>query len=625
MTKNVLFYARYSTDRQDEQSIETQVALGREFARERGWTIIEIYEDRAISGTKLKSRPGIQSVLRRIKRGDIHVLLCVSVDRISRDMEHSSGILKQLRHEGIELWTVQAKAAVTDMELGLRSILSHEMIEQTRFRTREGMKTSVTKGRAAGGIAYGYRAKLVYDAKGNRIPGEREIDEEQAEIVRWIFEQYALGKSPKELAVELNSRTPPVPGPRGLKWRDTAIRGHRDRGAGILNNETYIGRLVFNRRNFRKNPETENREARMNDKSEWVVGEVPDLRIVSDELWAKVKKRQLAVEASFSHTTTNRLNRAHRPQYLLSGLLECDHCCGPYAIMAKDRYGCTNRQKKLPIDDLGGIVCTNAKTISRQELEARVLDAIPTNLLTPERTTSFQEEINRQVQKAAAASAKTAETIEAKLKAISSKQKLIAEQMTERMLAGQMKIAAFDQMLDDLEKERARLARELEEATPISLRRKKSDKAGLRDPDDPIIVNPAMFQSVLDAMTTALKGADAGNDTLAGYGQFVRSLVQKVVIAPSPDNRRADLTIHGRLASILASMEAFQDYSARMRDHYQRDYSNRVKADEFSDVKGRAFYLSRFQAILKEKEADWKRLQVSVVAGAGFEPAAFRL
>ena len=143
--------------------------------------------------------------------------------------------------------------------------------------------------------------------------------------------------------------------PMPLKWRDTAIRGHRDRGAGILNNETYIGRLVFNCRNFRKNPETENREARMNDMSEWVVGEAPELRIVSDELWAKVKKRQLAVEASFSHTTTNRLNRAHRPQYLLSGLLECDHCCGPYAIMAKDRYGCTNRQKKLPIDDLGGI------------------------------------------------------------------------------------------------------------------------------------------------------------------------------------------------------------------------------------------------------------------------------
>ena len=95
-----------------------------------------------------------------------------------------------------------------------------------------------------------------------------------------------------------------------------------------------------------------------------VVGDVPGLKIVSDELWTKVKTRQMEVEASFSHTTTNRLNRTHRPSYLLSGLLECQHCSGPYAIMAKDRYGCTNSQKKLPIEHLGDIVCPNSKIIS---------------------------------------------------------------------------------------------------------------------------------------------------------------------------------------------------------------------------------------------------------------------
>src|SRR5690606_4457574 len=110
---------------------------------------------------------------------------------------------------------------------------------------------------------------------------------------------------------------------------------------------------------LRQEPETESREARLNDRSEWVVGEAPELRIVDDALWIRVKQRQLEVEASFSHTTTNRLNRAHRPQYVLSGLLECAHCAGPYAIMAKDRSGCTNRKKKLPIDHLGTIVGTN--------------------------------------------------------------------------------------------------------------------------------------------------------------------------------------------------------------------------------------------------------------------------
>lgn len=116
-------------------------------------------------------------------------------------------------------------------------------------------------------------------------------------------------------------------------------------------------------------------------------------------------------------------------------------------------------------------------------------------------------------------------------------------------------------------------------------------------------------------MTTALKGAGDGNDTLVRYGQFVRSLVQKVVIAPSPDNRRADLTIHGRLAV------ASRDYSARMRGHYHRNCSTRVEAGEFSDVKEKAYYLSGFQAIL-EREADWKQFQVSAVAGARLQPAS---
>ncbi len=76
------------------------------------------------------------------------------------------------------------------------------------------MKTAVGKGKAAGGIAYGYRMKFEHDDKFNRIAGLREIDEEQAQIVRWIFEQYALGRSPQEMAIELNNRDLSVPGPR---------------------------------------------------------------------------------------------------------------------------------------------------------------------------------------------------------------------------------------------------------------------------------------------------------------------------------------------------------------------------------------------------------------------------
>lgn len=106
---------------------------------------------------------------------------------------------------------------------------------------------------------------------------------------------------------------------------------------------------------------------------EWVVTEVPPMRIVSDELWARVKERQLTTLENFSRTTTHRLSGADPPRYLLSGMLEC----APYAIMARDRYGYTNHKKHMPIDGLNGACCSNQKTIPCKNLEDWGLSCLP--------------------------------------------------------------------------------------------------------------------------------------------------------------------------------------------------------------------------------------------------------
>lgn len=141
MTKNVLFYARYSTDRQNEVSIETQTELGKKFVADRDWKLVATYSDSAISGTAFTFRPGIQQLLAHVKRERIDVVLCVNVDRLSRDVEHTSKILKDLNYHDCAIWTVEAGRAVTDMELHMRSTMSHELVEQGRTRTREGMKS----------------------------------------------------------------------------------------------------------------------------------------------------------------------------------------------------------------------------------------------------------------------------------------------------------------------------------------------------------------------------------------------------------------------------------------------------------------------------------------------------
>jgi hypothetical protein len=122
------------------------------------------------------------------------------------------------------------------------------------------------------------------------LRGLRSIDIDEAATIVWIFERYANGMSPVRIAEELNARG--VPGLLGRPWQGTAIRGHRNRGSGILNNQGYIGRIVFNRLAYRANPATERRVSRENAAEHHVVQEVPSLRIVDDALWQRVKTRQ---------------------------------------------------------------------------------------------------------------------------------------------------------------------------------------------------------------------------------------------------------------------------------------------------------------------------------------------
>ena len=118
---------------------------------------------------------------------------------------------------------------------------------------------------------------------------------EQAAIVRRIFAEYAAGSSPKAIARALNREK--VSGPRGRDWAASTIHGQRRRGNGVLNNELYIGRIVWNRLRFVKDPETGRRVAWFNPESARITCDVPELRIIDQALWEKVKARQGAMEA----------------------------------------------------------------------------------------------------------------------------------------------------------------------------------------------------------------------------------------------------------------------------------------------------------------------------------------
>ena len=149
-----------------------------------------------------------------------------------------------------------------------------------------------------------------------------------------------------------------IPSPSGGQWSQSAINGNRKRGTGILNNVLYIGQLVWNRQRFIKDPSTGRRVTRMNNEDEWVKQDVPELRIIPQELWDTVKARQKTLDRK-----TGCLGRKKRPQYLLSGLLECGSCGG----------GDSKIRHNAPFDlhhRQAGVCCRNTDVRPHRDLKA---------------------------------------------------------------------------------------------------------------------------------------------------------------------------------------------------------------------------------------------------------------
>src|SRR6266478_3851946 len=100
-------------------------------------------------------------------------------------------------------------------------------------------------------------------------------------VIRHIFREFAAGRSPRAIAKTLNAEG--VIGPLGKTWGPSTIYGNWRRGTGILNNELYIGRLVWNRQRFIKDPTTGRRLGRVNPENDWVVENIEELRIIDNE------------------------------------------------------------------------------------------------------------------------------------------------------------------------------------------------------------------------------------------------------------------------------------------------------------------------------------------------------
>lgn len=288
MTLRVALYARFSSDLQNAASIEDQLRLCRERAAREGWQVVGSYEDAATSGATLM-RPGIHRLQQDARERRFDLVLSEALDRLSRNQADIASLYQNLTFAGVGIVTL-AEGQVDEMHIGLKGTMNALFLKDLAAKTRRGLRGRVEQGKSGGGNAYGYAVLRSLGEDGEVKRGDRRIDEAEAEVVRRIFRAYAEGQSPNRIADMLNREG--VPGPRNGKWDKSTIHGNPKRGTGVLNNEIYIGKLVWNRQSFVKDPQTGKRQARPNPPADWIITEVPELRIINRTLWEQVKARQ---------------------------------------------------------------------------------------------------------------------------------------------------------------------------------------------------------------------------------------------------------------------------------------------------------------------------------------------
>ena len=227
---NVVIYARYSSDKQTEQSIEGQLRYCYQYAEQHDYRVVGEYIDRAISGTSDR-RPQFQQMISDAEKKQFKYVLVWKLDRFARNRYDSAIYKTKLKKSGVKVLSVTEGIGDGDESIILEAVL--EAMAETYSRqlsqnVKRGMHESALKGLSTGGtVPYGYKLR----------EGRLVIDEPAAKNVKFIFEQYAAGVGKKAIADALNAK-----GCKTATGRDFSVVSL----ARIFTNKKYIGIYHYN-------------------------------------------------------------------------------------------------------------------------------------------------------------------------------------------------------------------------------------------------------------------------------------------------------------------------------------------------------------------------------------------
>ena len=272
--KKVAAYVRVSTDGEEQiNSFQSQKQYYTEkISKNTDWAFVGVYSDEAITGTKTVKREGFLNMIKDCMDGQIDIILTKSISRFSRNLVDTLQYVRMLKEKNIavifEKENINTLSMESEMALALLSTLAQNEVESLSANVKMGIKMKMKRGEMMG-----FNGCLGYDyhSEDKSIT----VNEEEAEIVRWIFEQYLMGYGAYTIAKQLVQL-----GKRNKKgkvvWTDSGVRG-------IISNEKYKGDLLLGK-TFTVDPISKRRLENMGEEDQFYINQHLE-PIVSVDLW----------------------------------------------------------------------------------------------------------------------------------------------------------------------------------------------------------------------------------------------------------------------------------------------------------------------------------------------------
>jgi site-specific DNA recombinase len=315
------------------------------------------------------------------------------------------------------------------------------------------------------------------------------------------------------------------------------------RATGILRNELYIGRLVWNRLRYTKDPSTGRRVSRINPREEWIFRDVPELRIIDESLWNSVQSRLDGIRSSdrVANARATKFWTRRRPQHLLTGKSRSGVCGGPAAPIGKDYIACSTARRQG--------TCTNRASIRRSEIETWIVQALRHQLMAPHLVSEFIRTFNEEVNR-------TRRNLDQRREGLQREQRELERRigtLLDAFTSGVLKGASVQTKLEALEVRQGEVVKEL---------------AGLSE--EPVRLHPNLA-SLYRRKVTALQDVLQSDATRAEAVEIIRSLVAQVIFRPTP-KAGLEVELVGDIAGMvhLAQNAENSPVSGAVHDHFTR-------------------------------------------------------